>query len=58
VIVGGEIKFACVDGPMFPADDIDFDNLILRTSEYKDVEAQTFKKYQEQSGHKCKIGLR
>lgn len=51
VIVEGKTKFACVDGPMFEAENIDFDNLILRTSEYKKEEKQAFE------NHQCKIGL-
>lgn len=35
VTVGGEIKFACVDGPDFDAHKIDFDEVINRTSVYK-----------------------
>ena len=36
--VGGEVKFACVDGPDFDAHKIDFDEIINRTSIYKDKE--------------------
>ena len=36
--VGGEVYFACVDGPDFNAHLIDFDEVINRTSLYKDVE--------------------
>ncbi|MDR1684692.1 MAG: sulfide/dihydroorotate dehydrogenase-like FAD/NAD-binding protein [Elusimicrobiota bacterium] len=56
VVVGGQTKFACVDGPMFEAADIDFDNLILRTSEYKAEERASLEKFKE-AGHKCKVGL-
>jgi NAD(P)H-flavin reductase len=56
VIVNGQTKFACVDGPMFEADNIDFDNLILRTSEYKKEEKQSLELLQAQT-HQCKIGL-
>lgn len=38
VTVGGEIKFACVDGPDFDAHKIDFDEVINRTRIYKDQE--------------------
>ena len=38
VTVGGEIKFACVDGPDFNAHLIDFDEVINRTRIYKDEE--------------------
>ena len=36
--VGGEVKFACVDGPDFDAHKIDFDEVINRTRIYKDQE--------------------
>ena len=36
--VGGETKFACVDGPDFDAHKIDFDEVINRTRIYKDIE--------------------
>ena len=40
VTVGGEVKFACVDGPDFDAHKIDFDEVINRTRIYKDKEEQ------------------
>ena len=36
--VGGEVKFACVDGPDFDAHKIDFDEVINRTRIYKEQE--------------------
>ncbi len=38
VTVGGEVKFACVDGPDFDAHKIDFDEVINRTRIYKNHE--------------------
>ena len=38
VIVDGETKFACVDGPDFDAHKVDFDSLIKRAAFYKDEE--------------------
>jgi len=38
VSVGGEMKFACVDGPEFDADKVDFDELIMRNRTYIDLE--------------------
>ncbi len=52
VVVNGETKFACVDGPMFEASNIDFDNLIKRTSEYKTEETACIPQ-----DHKCRVGL-
>lgn len=36
--VGGEIKFACVDGPDFDGHKIDFDEAISRSNQYSDFE--------------------
>ena len=36
--VGGEVKFACVDGPDFDAHKIDFDEVINRSKVYKEQE--------------------
>jgi ferredoxin--NADP+ reductase len=38
VEVGGETKFACVDGPEFDAHQVDFDLLMKRQAMYKDLE--------------------
>ena len=35
VTVGGETKFACVDGPTFDGHKVDFDELIKRLQTYK-----------------------
>ena len=40
VIVGGETKFACVDGPDFDAHQVDFDSLLKRSAFYKDEEEE------------------
>jgi ferredoxin--NADP+ reductase len=40
VTVGGETKFACVDGPDFDAHKIDFDEVINRTKIYKTQEKE------------------
>ena len=36
--VGGETKFACVDGPEFDGHLIDFDEAICRSTMYQDFE--------------------
>ncbi len=38
--VGGEMKFACVDGPDFDGHLVDFDEAIRRGAMYKDIEKQ------------------
>jgi ferredoxin--NADP+ reductase len=45
VVVGGEIKFACVDGPEFDGHLVDFDSLSDRLSMYREQE------------EKCRVGL-
>ncbi|MCK9547597.1 MAG: sulfide/dihydroorotate dehydrogenase-like FAD/NAD-binding protein [Sphaerochaeta sp.] len=49
VIVDGKTKFACVNGPEFDGHLVDWDNLLLRLSTYRDVE--------EEAHHRCHIGL-
>ena len=44
VTVGGETKFACVDGPDFDAHKIDFDEVINRTRIYKEQERKRSEK--------------
>jgi ferredoxin--NADP+ reductase len=39
VTVAGEVKFACVDGPLFDAEGIDFDECVSRGKTYKVEEA-------------------
>ena len=39
VSVGGEVKFACVDGPDFDGHKVDFDELMRRNSFYREEEA-------------------
>ena len=34
VTVGGEMKFACVDGPEFDGHKVDFDELMMRNRTY------------------------
>ena len=48
VIVGGETKFACVDGPEFDAHQVDFDSLLKRSAFYKDEQEKA-------SQHICKM---
>jgi len=44
VIVGGESKFGCVDGPEFDGHLVDFTNLINRNNTYKDLESEALNK--------------
>ena len=36
--MGGQIKFACVDGPDFDGHQVDFDEVISRNRMYEDFE--------------------
>jgi ferredoxin--NADP+ reductase len=38
ITVGGEVKFACVDGPFFDAHAVDFDEAVVRSKMYVDEE--------------------
>ncbi len=48
--VGGEVKFACVDGPDFDGHQVDFDEVIARNATYRDFEAQ------HKRDHLCRLG--
>ena len=45
VTVGGETKFACVDGPDFDGHLVDFDEVIARNNSYKEFETQKKEEY-------------
>lgn len=44
VSVGGKTKFVCVDGPEFDAHQVDFDEMLMRLSGYKDIEREEMDK--------------
>lgn len=53
ITVGGETKFACVDGPDFDGHQVDFDEAIRRSKMFRDAEQQAF------AAHKCRLeGMR
>ena len=52
VIVGGETKFACVDGPDFNAHQVDFDSLIKRAAFYKEEQDEAAKHICRMTGGK------
>jgi ferredoxin--NADP+ reductase len=64
VQVGGEAKFACVDGPEFDAHAVDFANLSQRNSQYRHLEKQSLAKFQAnpetdliKMHHNCRLAL-
>ena len=50
VAVGGETKFACVDGPDFDGHQVDWDLLFARQRIYLDEEKRSFEQWQCQCG--------
>lgn len=52
VIVGGEVKFACVDGPEFDGHLVDFDGAMKRQRLYKTEEGRAMLKLEEGDTHK------
>ncbi len=52
VTVGGEVKFACVDGPEFDGHLINFDEAMKRQQMYKTEEGRAILKQQEGDTHK------
>ena len=55
VNVGGQTKFACVDGPEFDGHEVDFDLLMDRLSTYREFEQQSLASCPDGA---CKIGLK
>ena len=51
VTVGGETRFACVDGPEFDGHQVDFEELIQRQSYYRGEEAEVIKHHDDE----CKL---
>ncbi|OQB13861.1 MAG: Dihydroorotate dehydrogenase B (NAD(+)), electron transfer subunit [Firmicutes bacterium ADurb.Bin193] len=49
ITVGGETKFACVDGPDFDGHLVDFDEAIMRSRMYSDEEKQSTER------HRCRM---
>ena len=51
VTVGGEVKFACVDGPEFDGHKVNFDEAMKRQQIYKTEEGRAFLKAKEGATH-------
>ena len=49
--VGGEVKFACIDGPEFDGFKVDFDEAMERMKLYRTEEGRAFLKYKEGKTH-------
>ena len=50
VTVGGQVRFACVDGPCFDAHEVDFDEMTRRNRAYRNMEQLALQ-------HDCRLGL-
>lgn len=55
VLVGGEMKFACVDGPEFDGHEVDFDGLQNRLKSYIPEEIEAKEKYLQETEGTCRI---
>ena len=55
VIVDGETKFACVDGPDFDAHEVDFDSLLKRAAFYKEEQDEAAKHICNMTGGKRSV---
>ena len=51
LMVGGEVKFACVDGPEFDGHLVDFDQAMARQQQYKTAEGRAKLAYEEGDTH-------
>lgn len=56
LLVGGEVKFACVDGPEFDGWQVDFDQAMQRSRLYKTEEGRLLLKEQERETHEGGCG--
>ncbi len=48
--VGGEIKFACVDGPEFDGRAVNWNELIKRQYQYSDLESEALERFEKEVG--------
>ena len=53
--VGGETKFACVDGPEFDGHAVDFDELAQRLAAYREDEARAYNIFLGQGDSACQV---
>jgi ferredoxin--NADP+ reductase len=63
VVVGGQSRFACVDGPEFDAHEVDFGLLARRNSMYREAESRALARFVADpdddlarvKGHRCRL---
>jgi glutamate synthase (NADPH/NADH) small chain len=56
VTVGGEMKFACVDGPDFDGHLVNFDELMLRQKRFECEEKECLRRYEEERKRLAELG--
>jgi len=54
VTVGGQVRFACVDGPEFDGHEVDFRELRQRLTAFQPQEAISYEEYMKHHGCSCK----
>ncbi len=55
VVVDGETKFACVDGPEFDGHKVDFDGLMQRLQSCRVEEQESLEAYRSSKVHRCNM---
>ena len=58
VTVGGEMRFVCVDGPEFDGHLVDFDELMMRLTMYREHETRAYKAFKEEHPDRLDTGIR
>ncbi len=56
VLVNGKSQFACVDGPEFDADQVDFDVLVQRNAMYREAERKSMEEFRREREQVMKAG--
>ena len=57
VTVGGQMRFACVDGPDFDGHEVDFDELALRLGRFRYEERECLHRYEEERARLRELGI-
>jgi ferredoxin--NADP+ reductase len=55
VLVDGKSEFACVDGPEFEAQRVDFNVLVQRNAMYREAERKSMAQFQEEPNHQLSL---
>jgi len=55
VLVDGKSEFACVDGPEFDAQRVDFDVLVQRNAMYREAERKSMAQFQQEPNHQLSL---